>query len=324
MYTELIPFFSLLDNQQDKGFMTQNAKEFNKDFYKEKDWRDNLDYQKDRNQTFDKTLERNQIFEKNLERNQIFEKNLERNQIYEKNQIDYQKDRNQIFDKDPLNYQKERNQYEKNHVDYQKERNQIEYRDKSQMFEKNQMDRDIFDKNQIDFSKDRNLFEKNQIDYQKREFEKSEKHFENEKMYEAKDFSKQDDYIPTTNEEYNKEAEKYALERKNLSSYDKSVLDYKPIENNYPKVDYMFEKNYQREDYQLYQNNYQDSVAILRNQQHNLEILQQQHRAAENQNFFNENHIKQEIDLNGDEDKFLYERSKEQLGELFIMFERNR
>lgn len=293
--------------------MTQNAKEFNKDFYKEKDWRDNLDYQKERNQAFDK----------NLERNQIFDKNLERNQIYDKNQIVYQKDRNQMYEKDPLAYQKERNQYEKNHVDYQKDRNQIEYRDKNQMFEKNQMDRNMFDKNQMDYQKDRNSFEKTQLDFQKREFEKSDKHFENEKMYEAKDFSKQDDYIPTTNEEYNKEAEKYALERKNLSSYEKSVLDYKPIENNYQKVDYMFEKNYQREDFQLYPNNYQDSVAILRNQQHNLEILQQQHRAAENQNFFNENHIKQEIDLNGDDDKFLYERNKEHLGEcVFITTER--
>lgn len=272
--------------------MTQNAKEFNKDFYKEKDWRDNLDYQKERNQTFDK--------------------NLDRNQIFEKNQIDYQKDRNQMYEKD-LAYQKDRNQFEKNHVDYQKDRNQIEYRDKNQMFEKNQMDRSVFDKSQMD----RNLFDKTQLDFQKREFEKSDKHFESEKMYEAKDFSKQDDYIPTTNEEYNKEAEKYALERKNLSSYEKSVLDYKPIENNYPKVDYVFEKNYQRDDYQLYQNNYQDSVAILRNQQHNLEILQQQHRAAENQNFFNENHIKQEIDLNGDDDKFLYERNKEHLGKCF-------
>ncbi|KAI8433283.1 hypothetical protein MSG28_015342 [Choristoneura fumiferana] len=106
-----------------------------------------------------------------------------------------------------------------------------------------------------------------------------------------KDYTKStEDYIPQTNEEYNKEAEKYALGRKSHNGYDK--LEYqKPLE--YQKMG--------------------DFAEILRNQQHNLQILQEQHRATENQNFFPEGHIKQEVDLNGEEEKFLYERTKDQL-----------
>ncbi|KAI8433282.1 hypothetical protein MSG28_015342 [Choristoneura fumiferana] len=98
-----------------------------------------------------------------------------------------------------------------------------------------------------------------------------------------KDYTKStEDYIPQTNEEYNKEAEKYALGRKSHNGYDK--LEYqKPLE--YQKMG--------------------DFAEILRNQQHNLQILQEQHRATENQNFFPEGHIKQEVDLNGEEEKFL-------------------
>lgn len=142
------------------------------------------------------------------------------------------------------------------------------------------------------------------------------------KKYEMpKDFSKTtEDYIPQTNEEYNKEAEKYALERKSHNGYDK--IDYPkqvgPVENGYQKPSdvYAFtEKDYQNRPEPYYPTSYQDSVEILRNQQHNLQILQEQHRITENQNFFNENHIKQEIDFGNEEDKFLYERSKEQIGE---------
>ncbi|CAH0712991.1 unnamed protein product, partial [Brenthis ino] len=139
------------------------------------------------------------------------------------------------------------------------------------------------------------------------------------KKYEIpKDFSKpNDDYIPQTNEEYNKEAEKYALERKSHSNYEK--IDYqKPIiENGFPKIPevYAFDKDYQNRPDFLYQNQnpYQDSVELLRNQQHNLQILQEQHRVNENQNFFNENHIKQEIDFGNDEEKFIYEANKDQI-----------
>lgn len=141
------------------------------------------------------------------------------------------------------------------------------------------------------------------------------------KKYEIpKDFSKpSEDYIPQTNEEYNKEAEKYALERKSHN------IDFpkQPIENGYPKMAdvYNFDKDYQnRPDFCYSNTNYQDSVEILRNQQHNLQILQEQHRVTENQNFFNENHIKQEIDFGNDEDKFIYEANKDQIGMFFILF----
>nr|XP_032525561.1 uncharacterized protein LOC116776466 [Danaus plexippus plexippus] len=123
-----------------------------------------------------------------------------------------------------------------------------------------------------------------------------------------KDFSKQnDDFIPQTNEEYNKEAEKYALQIKNHSQYDQKVESYTKL----PEVYNGFrEKAYSDV---IYQNTYTDSVEILRNQQHNLQMLQEQHRINENQNFFNEDHIKQEIDFTNDEEKFLYERNKEQI-----------
>ncbi|CAH2101863.1 unnamed protein product [Euphydryas editha] len=131
-----------------------------------------------------------------------------------------------------------------------------------------------------------------------------------------KDFSKlSDDYIPQTNEEYNKEAEKYALERKSHTNYDKIEYQKPVLENGFQKIQdvYGYDKEYQNRPDFVYQNTYQDSVEILRNQQHNLQILQEQHRINENQNFFNENHIKQEIDFGNEEEKFLYDRNKEQI-----------
>ncbi|CAH2235459.1 putative mediator of RNA polymerase II transcription subunit 26 isoform X2 [Pararge aegeria] len=140
------------------------------------------------------------------------------------------------------------------------------------------------------------------------------------KAYEMpKDFSKTtEDYIPQTNEEYNKEAEKYALERKSHNGYEKMEYPKQVVENGYQKPSEVYTFN-DAKDYQnrpepySYPTSYQDSVEILRNQQHNLQILQEQHRITENQNFFNENHIKQEIDFGNEEEKFLYERSKEQI-----------
>ncbi|XP_075988763.1 uncharacterized protein LOC142984813 isoform X2 [Anticarsia gemmatalis] len=129
-----------------------------------------------------------------------------------------------------------------------------------------------------------------------------------DKKYEAKDYTnKNEDYLPQTNEEYNKEAERYALERKTLVDFQKPVDNYQKI----PDIYAFNDKNYQRNDFMAY--SYHDSVEHLRNQQQNLQILQEQHRITENQNFFNENHIKQEIDINNDEEKFLYDRNKEQL-----------
>lgn len=180
------------------------------------------------------------------------------------------------------------------------------------------------------------------VKYEKeKEYAQYQKETRNEdKKFELpKDYTKQEDYIPQTNEEYNKEAEKYALERKSHngyekveSAYQKSVpetqyqkQDYqKSIQDQYQKLPdtyqklpeiYSFSENeYQnRTDYVGYQNGYPDSE-ILRNKQHNLEILQETHRVTENQNFFNESHIKQEIDINSEEEKFLYERTKDQLG----------
>ncbi|XP_049883810.1 putative mediator of RNA polymerase II transcription subunit 26 isoform X2 [Pectinophora gossypiella] len=226
-----------------------------------------------------------------------------------------------------------------------------------------------------------NSFNSEQMDYSKdpyTAYQKEKEYIESDRKYESpKDYTKQDDYMPQTNEEYNKEAEKYALERKSHNGYEKQVIDYeKPVmdyqkqdyqkpdyqkqdyqkpdyqkqdyqkpdyqkqdyqkqdyqKQDYQKPDYQkpdyqkvlengyqkmpdvyagFEKDYQRNDYIGYQ--YTDSVELLRNQQHNLEMLQQQHRVTENQNFFNENHIKQEIDMNSEEEKFMYERAKDQL-----------
>ncbi|KAJ0182898.1 hypothetical protein K1T71_000874 [Dendrolimus kikuchii] len=133
-----------------------------------------------------------------------------------------------------------------------------------------------------------------------------------QKDYEKKDYHQKDDYIPQTNEEYNKEAEKYALERKSHGAYEKvdNMVFQKVVD--YPKVsEVYYDKTYTRQDSYIYQNGYTDSAEILRNQQHNLQMLQEPHRVNENQNFFNENHIKQEIDINVEDDKFIYERSKE-------------
>lgn len=155
----------------------------------------------------------------------------------------------------------------------------------------------------------------NEVDYQLPSYQKDD--YDNQKKFEPKDYTKcTDDYIPQTNEEYNKEAEKYALERK--SHYDK--IEYqKGMENGYQKIPEIYSSfdKYQRQEYS-YPNGYSDSAEMLRNQQHNLQMLQEQHRITENQNFFNENQIKQEIDINLDDDKYLYERSKDQLGEFLF------
>ncbi|CAG9794379.1 unnamed protein product [Diatraea saccharalis] len=133
-----------------------------------------------------------------------------------------------------------------------------------------------------------------------------------------KDYTKsEEDYIPQTNEEYNNEAEKYALERKSLNGYEKVSEVYtnpKIAPVDYQKVDmYAFNDKYPNRTDTWYSNGYPDSVEMLRNQQHNLQMLQEQHRINENQNFFNENHIKQEIDINNDEETFMYERQKNAL-----------
>ncbi|XP_004925995.1 uncharacterized protein LOC114248997 [Bombyx mandarina] len=93
-----------------------------------------------------------------------------------------------------------------------------------------------------------------------------------------------DDYIPQTNEEYNTEAEKYALERK----------------SHYEKTEFL--EKYRSDLY------YPDSVEMLKNQQQNLQLLQDERRMNGNQGFFNEAEIKQEIDIPVDDEKYLYER----------------
>ncbi|KAG6443928.1 uncharacterized protein LOC115456167 isoform X2 [Manduca sexta] len=158
------------------------------------------------------------------------------------------------------------------------------------------------------------IYETYQIDFRKEDFEKK---------FEPRDYRKSsEDYIPQTNEEYNKEAEKYALERKTL--YDK--IDYqKALDSVYPKIGEIYGnlEKYPRQEY-TYQNGYSDSVDMLRNQQHNLQMLQAQHRVTENQNFFNENQIKQEIDIQLEDDKYLYERTKDQLGDANPMYNEGR
>ncbi|KAL4711199.1 hypothetical protein ACJJTC_019040 [Scirpophaga incertulas] len=129
---------------------------------------------------------------------------------------------------------------------------------------------------------------------------------EEDKLYDVpKDYTKsEEDYIPQTNEEYNSEAEKYALERKSHNGYEKTEI-YPKNGPEYPKMDiYSFSDKYSNRPENWY-TGYPDSVGMLRNQQHNLQILQEQHRITENQNFFNENHIKQEVDVNHDEEKFV-------------------
>lgn len=136
-----------------------------------------------------------------------------------------------------------------------------------------------------------------------------------------KDYTKsEEDYIPQTNEEYNKEAEKYALERKSLNGYEKADPYPKTVPVEYHKLDmYTFSDKYPSRADNWYPNGYQDSVDMLRNQQHNLQMLQEQHRVTENQNFFNESHIKREVDASGEEDKFQYERQKDQLDAAALM-----
>ncbi|CAK1546381.1 unnamed protein product [Leptosia nina] len=160
------------------------------------------------------------------------------------------------------------------------------------------------------------------------------------------DYLKEKEYIPQTAEEYNKEAEKYALERKS-SSFEKTI-DYQTSgafdknveyqknegsEKSYRKqsdfkksIEYEksegFDKSvsYQKMDYDLY---YQDSVEMLRNQQQNLQLLQEQHRVNENQNFFDENHIKQEVEFTTEEEKF-FDGSKDRVEDSSIYEEQRR
>ncbi|CAG9131854.1 unnamed protein product [Plutella xylostella] len=137
------------------------------------------------------------------------------------------------------------------------------------------------------------------------------------------------DYTKSTNDDYiqNEEAEKFAMVRK--PHYDKPENGYpKYVPGSYSKE--MCNTDYNRESFQEkhqeyprqevlygYQNGYPDPVEILKNQQHNLQILQGQHRVAENQNFFNENHIKQEIDLSNEDEKYMYERGKDMEGSMY-------
>ncbi|CAK1592976.1 unnamed protein product [Parnassius mnemosyne] len=157
-------------------------------------------------------------------------------------------------------------------------------------------------------------------------YQKEAEGYDQLKKYDLpKDYTKtNDDYIPQTNEEYNKEAEKYALERKSLNGYEKPAVDViyqKPIiENGYQKIPEIYAYNDKQQEYENrndnyigYTNGYPDSAEILKNQQHNLQLLQEPHRITENQNFFNESHIKQEIDFGTEDDKFLYERTKDPL-----------
>ncbi|KAM3955329.1 LOW QUALITY PROTEIN: uncharacterized protein ACR2FA_010769 [Aphomia sociella] len=117
------------------------------------------------------------------------------------------------------------------------------------------------------------------------------------------DYTKTDeDFMPQTNEEYNKQAEKYALERKARNGFERPEPAYRK-----PPDVYGLDK------FQSYQGGFQDGADALRHQQHNLQALQDHHRITDDQNFFNENHIKQEIDMAAEDDKFMYERSKDQL-----------
>lgn len=139
---------------------------------------------------------------------------------------------------------------------------------------------------------------------------------------EPKNYSKPEDYIPQTNEEYNKEAEKYALERKSHNGYDLKEIYQKQLQD-YPKIpDVYYDKTYPREpNPYLYQNNYPDSTDLLRSQQHNIQLLQDRHdqHRIDSQGFFSENLIKQEIDITDDE-KYMYERTKEQLGKYSVLY----
>ncbi|XP_047514047.1 uncharacterized protein LOC125055623 isoform X4 [Pieris napi] len=122
------------------------------------------------------------------------------------------------------------------------------------------------------------------------------------------DYFKNKEYLPQTTEEYNKEAEKYALERKS-STFDSFQ---KTVDFTKEKNEENFGKDvYQKMDY-LY---YQDSAEMLRNQQQNIHMLQEQHRMNENQNFFDENHIKQEVEVYAEEDKCF--EGKERAEELY-------
>lgn len=101
--------------------------------------------------------------------------------------------------------------------------------------------------------------------------ESQSKTSESPKYLYLEDYLKNKEYIPQTTEEYNKEAEKYALERKSSTyeSFQKSDDFPKKSQEN-------LEKNvFQKMEYDLY---YQDSVEMLRNQQQNIQMLQEQHR----------------------------------------------
>ncbi|XP_072948532.1 uncharacterized protein [Epargyreus clarus] len=199
---------------------------------------------------------------------------------------------------------KDREQFTKEQTQYVKEQTQY-VKDQTQ-----------FVKDQTQFVKDQTQFVKDQTQYTKDE------EFVQKKYEMPKDYTKPaDDYIPQTNEEYNKEAEKYALERKSHNGYEKTIEYQKQlsIENNYQKIQdmYSFAEKHAgfetRTEFAAYQPTYTDSAEVLRGQQHNLQMLQEQHRINENQNFFNENHIKQEIDFVSEEEKYLYERNKDHI-----------
>ncbi|KOB78740.1 Uncharacterized protein OBRU01_00087 [Operophtera brumata] len=95
------------------------------------------------------------------------------------------------------------------------------------------------------------------------EVEQYETYQNQKEPYKPKDYTKSsEDYIPQTNEEYNKEAEKYALERKShTNGYDlKEIYQKQLLENGYPKIpDVYYDKTYPRDSNPyLYQNSYPD------------------------------------------------------------------
>lgn len=94
-----------------------------------------------------------------------------------------------------------------------------------------------------------NNYQPKDTNYQQKDNNYGKDDYQKDK-YEPKDYTKtSEDYIPQTNEEYNKEAEKYALERKSHNGYDmKEIYQKQMVENSYQKMGemYQYDKGYQR------------------------------------------------------------------------------
>lgn len=99
-----------------------------------------------------------------------------------------------------------------------------------------------------------------------------------------------------SNDEFDKNGENFAKSPDSIQEmYQKDNISEQFAQSGYDEVK-SFENN-RPHHYIQYQNYVNDAAELLRNQQHNLQILQQQHRGSENQNFFAENlPIKQEIE----------------------------